>query len=46
VQNEGRPARPAIDIPKTVEALALLRHQSSEQTAAQIINNLRDLVRK
>lgn len=46
VQNEGRPARPAIDIPKTVEALALLRHQSSEQTAAQIINNLRDLLRK
>ncbi|MDN3219704.1 MULTISPECIES: Qat anti-phage system TatD family nuclease QatD [Pseudomonas] len=45
VQSEGRPTRPATDIPKTVQALALLREQSSEQAAAQIISNLRDLVR-
>jgi TatD DNase family protein len=45
VQSEGQPTRPATDIPKTVQALALLREQSSEQAAAQIISNLRDLVR-
>lgn len=45
VQCEGRPTRPATDIPKTVQALAILREQSSEQAAAQIISNLRDLVR-
>jgi TatD DNase family protein len=44
VQSEGRPTRPAIDIPKTVQALAMLREQSPEQAAAQIISNLRDLV--
>ena len=44
VQSEGRPARPATDIPKTVQTLALLRDQSPEQAAAQIISNLRDLV--
>lgn len=45
VQSEGRPTRPATDIPRTVQALALLREQSPEQAAAQIISNLRDLVR-
>ncbi|HGY9639945.1 MULTISPECIES: Qat anti-phage system TatD family nuclease QatD [Pseudomonas] len=45
VQSEGRPTRPAIDIPKTVRTLALIRGQSSEQTAIQIISNLRDLIR-
>lgn len=45
VQSEGRPTRPATDIPKTVQALALLREQSPEQAAVQIISNLRDLVR-
>ncbi|KRP61047.1 Qat anti-phage system TatD family nuclease QatD [Pseudomonas orientalis] len=45
VQIEGRATRPASDIPKTVQALALLREQSPEQAAAQIISNLRDLVR-
>lgn len=45
VQNEGRPVRPATDIPITVQALAMLREQSQEQAAAQIISNLRDLVR-
>ncbi|OCW20445.1 Qat anti-phage system TatD family nuclease QatD [Pseudomonas sp. S3E12] len=45
VQIDGRPTRPAIDIPKTVQALAILREQSAEQAAAQIISNLRDLVR-
>lgn len=45
VQSEGHPTRPAIDIPKTVRRLAPIRGQSSEQTATQIINNLRDLVR-
>ena len=44
VQIEGRPSRPATDIPKTVQALALLREQSPEQTATQIISNLRHLV--
>ncbi|MFO7073736.1 TatD family hydrolase, partial [Pseudomonas aeruginosa] len=38
VQSEGRPARPATDIPKTVQTLALLRDQSPEQAAAQIIS--------
>ena len=44
VQSEGRPTRPATDIPKTVQALAMLREQSLEQAAAEIISNLRDLV--
>lgn len=44
VQSEGQPIRPSTDIPKTVEALALLRSETQKQTAAQIINNLRDLV--
>lgn len=45
VQSKGRPTRPATDIPKTVQALALLLEQSPERAAAQIISNLRDLVR-
>ncbi|WP_440090400.1 Qat anti-phage system TatD family nuclease QatD [Pseudomonas fragariae (ex Marin et al. 2024)] len=45
VQRGGLPTRPATDIPKTVKALALLREQSQEEAAAQIVNNLRELVR-
>lgn len=44
VQSEGRSTRPATDIPKTVQALAILREQSPEKAATQIISNLRDLV--
>ncbi len=44
VQREGRSTRPAIDIPKTVQALAMLREQSPEQAAEQIVSNLRVLV--